>query len=194
MMRFAFLSSLNELLNDPLAFLESLLYRVPAMLIALVLHEWAHGFVAYKLGDPTPKIQGRVTVNPAAHIDIIGLAALMFIRRFFVAAFLSDAAHVGGGFAAGVAFPADEGDVAALLASPSRVLPIGAQSTDEIVGKVMVHAAAGGVPLFELEVVTASLRDARQLSFVLVSATDDCDPHVRSPVGPAGRANGVIQT
>ena len=35
-----------------------------SVLIALVLHELAHGFVSYKLGDPTPKVQGRLTLNP----------------------------------------------------------------------------------------------------------------------------------
>ena len=79
MMRFAFLSSLNELLNDPLAFLESLLYRVPAMLIALVLHEWAHGFVAYKLGDPTAKQMGRLSLNPLRHLDPLGTALLFLV-------------------------------------------------------------------------------------------------------------------
>ena len=81
MMRFTFLSSLNELLNDPLAFLESLLYRVPAMLIALVLHEWAHGFVAYKLGDPTAKQMGRLSLNPLRHLDPLG-TALRFLVGF----------------------------------------------------------------------------------------------------------------
>ena len=84
MMRFAFLSSLNELLNDPLAFLESLLYRVPAMLIALVLHEWAHGFVAYKLGDPTAKQMGRLSLNPLRHLDPLG-TALLFLVGFGLA-------------------------------------------------------------------------------------------------------------
>ena len=79
MMRFAFLSSLNELASDPLAFLESLLYRVPAMLIALVLHEWAHGFVAYKLGDPTAKQMGRLSLNPLRHLDPLGTALLFLV-------------------------------------------------------------------------------------------------------------------
>ena len=37
-----------------------------SVLIALVFHELAHGFVSYKLGDPTPKMQGRLTLNPMA--------------------------------------------------------------------------------------------------------------------------------
>ena len=51
---------------------------IPGIVIGLSFHEFAHGWVAYKLGDPTPKYQGRVTVNPAAHIDPIGFVALLF--------------------------------------------------------------------------------------------------------------------
>lgn len=47
-----------------------------SVLIALVLHELAHGFVSYKLGDQTPKLQGRLTLNPLAHIDPIGFICL----------------------------------------------------------------------------------------------------------------------
>lgn len=42
------------------------------ILIAIVFHELSHGFVAYKLGDPTAKMMGRLTLNPIAHIDPIG--------------------------------------------------------------------------------------------------------------------------
>ena len=52
---------------------------IPGMLIGLSFHEYAHGIVAYKLGDPTPKFQGRLTVNPKAHVDPIGFIALLFI-------------------------------------------------------------------------------------------------------------------
>lgn len=44
----------------------------PAILIAITFHEIAHGFVAYRLGDPTAKVMGRLTINPLAHIDPIG--------------------------------------------------------------------------------------------------------------------------
>ena len=64
--------------SDPMSWLMDTLMYLPAIIIGLSFHEFAHALVAYKLGDPTPKIQGRVTINPAAHIDIIGLAALIF--------------------------------------------------------------------------------------------------------------------
>src|SRR3990167_1788341 len=43
---------------------------------AVVIHEFAHGWVAYKLGDPTAKYSGRLTLNPLAHIDPIGTILL----------------------------------------------------------------------------------------------------------------------
>jgi Zn-dependent protease len=44
------------------------------------MHEFAHAWVSHMLGDPTPKAQGRLTVNPAAHIDPIGLIMLVFFH------------------------------------------------------------------------------------------------------------------
>ena len=57
----------------------NLLIRVPALLIALTFHELAHGWVAWRLGDPTAKDRGRLTLNPVAHIDPIGLLALWLV-------------------------------------------------------------------------------------------------------------------
>lgn len=52
-----------------------------AILIAISVHEWAHAFVANRLGDPTAEQQGRLTLNPIAHIDLLG--ALMFVMVGF---------------------------------------------------------------------------------------------------------------
>ena len=51
---------------------------IPGVVIGISFHEFAHGWAALKMGDPTAKFQGRVTVSPAAHIDPVGLVALMF--------------------------------------------------------------------------------------------------------------------
>lgn len=51
-----------------------------SVIIALVLHELAHGFVSYKLGDPTPKMRGRLTLNPLAHLDPFGTLCLLFFH------------------------------------------------------------------------------------------------------------------
>jgi Zn-dependent protease len=51
-------------------------YMALPLLFAMVLHEYAHGWVAYKCGDPTAKLQGRLTMNPLAHIDPFGTVIL----------------------------------------------------------------------------------------------------------------------
>lgn len=54
-----------------------LLGRVVAVIVALSFHEFAHGWVAYKNGDITPKLYGRLTLNPLAHFDLIGTLMLI---------------------------------------------------------------------------------------------------------------------
>lgn len=51
-----------------------------SFIIAVVCHEYAHGYSAYKLGDPTAKMMGRLTLNPIAHIDPIGLITMILFR------------------------------------------------------------------------------------------------------------------
>ena len=58
-----------------------LLLTLPSILIALTVHEMSHGYIAYKLGDPTAKMYGRLTLNPLKHLDPIG-ALCMLIFRF----------------------------------------------------------------------------------------------------------------
>ena len=49
-----------------------------AVAVVLSLHEFAHAFVAYKCGDVTPKLNGRLTINPIAHFDLLGLLMFTF--------------------------------------------------------------------------------------------------------------------
>lgn len=51
---------------------------LPGIVIGLTFHEAAHGYVSHWLGDPTPKLQGRLSLNPIRHIDPIGFLALFF--------------------------------------------------------------------------------------------------------------------
>lgn len=60
--------------------ISNLIYTIPAVLIAIVLHEWAHGFISYKLGDPSPKAEGRLSLNPLKHLDPVGTLCLLFFR------------------------------------------------------------------------------------------------------------------
>ncbi len=63
-----------------LYFLKSLILSIPGILLGITVHEFFHGYTAYKLGDPTPKIAGRLTLNPFKHLDIIGTIMLLFFR------------------------------------------------------------------------------------------------------------------
>lgn len=65
-------------------YLLSLLLTLPGVIIAITFHEFAHAWMADRLGDTTPRYQGRLTLNPLAHLDPVGLILLIF-------------AHVGWG-------------------------------------------------------------------------------------------------
>lgn len=60
-----------------------IVFSIICFIPALVLHEVAHGFMAYKLGDPTAKRAGRLSLNPMKHIDIFGTVILPAILMFF---------------------------------------------------------------------------------------------------------------
>lgn len=64
-------------MND---FILQLIILAPPILLALTLHEFAHGYVAYRFGDPTAKDQGRLTLNPLKHLDPIGTLAFFIIK------------------------------------------------------------------------------------------------------------------
>ncbi len=72
---------MTDLFGDPLAFLQRLVLQIPALLVAVTVHELAHGLVADRLGDPTARRQGRITLNPLPHIDPLG--ALAFVLAGF---------------------------------------------------------------------------------------------------------------
>ena len=54
--------------------------RTIAVLLAIIVHEYAHGRMADAMGDPTPRAAGRLTLNPIAHLDPIGTLMLLFFR------------------------------------------------------------------------------------------------------------------
>ena len=70
----------NFLQNFDIAQLIFLLLSAAAALFCITIHELSHGFIAYKLGDPTAKRMGRLTLNPIAHIDIIGLIMMLTVH------------------------------------------------------------------------------------------------------------------
>ncbi len=56
------------------------LYLFFGLIIAITIHEFAHAFAADKLGDPTPRASGRLTLNPLAHLDPVGTIMLLIFR------------------------------------------------------------------------------------------------------------------
>ena len=62
------------------SFLINMIAGLPGIIIAMVIHEYAHARVAVALGDFTPRMMGRLTLNPAAHIDPFGLLMLFLVR------------------------------------------------------------------------------------------------------------------
>jgi Zn-dependent protease len=70
-----------DLFGDPARFLQRLILQIPALLVAVTIHELAHGLVADRLGDPTARLRGRLTLNPLPHIDPLG--ALAFVLAGF---------------------------------------------------------------------------------------------------------------
>lgn len=67
---------LDFLFTNPLYFVLWIL----ALLVAITIHEFAHAWAANQLGDPTAKLQGRLTLNPLAHLDPVGTIAMLIFR------------------------------------------------------------------------------------------------------------------
>ena len=70
---------LRNLFNFGTQDLINLLYFLPIFLITITVHECAHGYIAYKMGDPTARNMGRLTLNPLKHMDPIGFVMLMLL-------------------------------------------------------------------------------------------------------------------
>jgi Zn-dependent protease len=62
--------------------IQEILLVVPGFLLGITVHEFAHGYVAYRLGDPTAKLLGRLTFNPLSHLDPVGTVVLVLTRMF----------------------------------------------------------------------------------------------------------------
>ena len=69
--------NLSKYISNPSALL-GLLLSIPGVLIAITFHEFAHAWAADKLGDDTPRRQGRLNLNPLSHMDPVGIILLLF--------------------------------------------------------------------------------------------------------------------
>ncbi len=59
--------------------IEGLIYSLPGVIVAMTFHEFAHAWAATKLGDDTPRLQGRLNLNPMSHIDPVGIVCLALL-------------------------------------------------------------------------------------------------------------------
>lgn len=72
---------IRSLISGDTSALISILFLIPIVIFSLTVHECAHGLAAKALGDPTAKANGRLTLNPLAHLDPVG-ALMMFVFGF----------------------------------------------------------------------------------------------------------------
>ena len=70
------------MMQDIGQYLVQIVLLLPIFLLSLSFHEFSHGYVSYLLGDPTAKRQGRLTLNPLAHLDPMGTLVLIITRMF----------------------------------------------------------------------------------------------------------------
>ncbi|MFA5676478.1 MAG: site-2 protease family protein [Christensenellales bacterium] len=79
---------INRFMSSPISylyrkdfegFLLTVLYLLPALVIAVSFHEAAHAWMAYKMGDPTARNLGRLTLDPLKHISLLGLLVFLFV-------------------------------------------------------------------------------------------------------------------
>lgn len=73
------ISTIIQYAQNPMELL-ALLLTLPGVIIAITFHEFAHAFAADKLGDDTPRRQGRLNLNPLSHLDPIGFFMLVFVH------------------------------------------------------------------------------------------------------------------
>lgn len=59
--------------------IESIIFALPGVIVAMTFHEFAHAWMATKLGDDTPRLQGRLNLNPMSHIDPVGIICLALL-------------------------------------------------------------------------------------------------------------------
>jgi Zn-dependent protease len=131
-------------------FLVQLAIFLPAIIIALTFHEYAHGWVANKLGDPTAKANGRLTLNPIAHLDPMGTILLILMIRFF-----------GWGFGWGKPMPVNEYNFKNPVIG-SALCSLAGPMTNFVLALI-------GATIFNLVTITNPLIGAMLIYFVIIN-------------------------
>ena len=71
--------NLSSIFSDPIGTLKAYACLIPVILISLTLHEWGHAYAAHLCGDDTAMNYGRLTLNPFAHLDVLGFFSLLIL-------------------------------------------------------------------------------------------------------------------
>ena len=61
----------------------NIIFQIAVLIMSVIIHEISHGYMAYALGDPTAKYEGRLTLNPLKHIDLFGSIILPILTYIF---------------------------------------------------------------------------------------------------------------
>lgn len=121
------LQNLPLLSSDPVAFFRQLLELSAALIVAITVHEFSHAWMAYRLGDDTAKLQGRLSLNPLVHLDIMGTLLLFLIGFGWGKPVPVNHLRLQGGIRSGMAKVALAGPLSGLFAA--GVLGLGLRLT-----------------------------------------------------------------
>ena len=83
--------------DDPVGYFSQLILLAPALLVAVTVHEFAHAVVAVRLGDPTPRRLGRLTLNPLPHIEAPAVKHRKKERMIWPKSFIGKLRHQNAG-------------------------------------------------------------------------------------------------
>lgn len=104
--------------------LPTIIARVITLLVAFTVHELAHAVSADRLGDPTPRRQGRITLNPLAHLDPIGTIALILVGFGWAKPVMVNPAYMRGNPRTNMALVAAAGPLSNFIMAALAVVPI----------------------------------------------------------------------
>ena len=121
-----------------------------ALLVAIDVHEFCHAWMADQLGDPTPRYQGRLTLNPLAHLDPLGTLMLILVRFGWGKPVPVNPYNLRNGPKSGMAMVSFAGPLANLITAALLALPVR-------LGLVMPTLRGETIPSLEMVVTTTIL-------------------------------------